>query len=166
MKMIQKTAAALFAILAAGPAFAAEPRETWFEDLAPKGAREAQIVDEGEMTPAEGAWKPQDDADVIRFNEALDGALVRMPGYIVPMGGGSDGVTSFLLVPYVGACIHVPAPPANQIVFVATETPWPNDSLWDPVWVTGTLKIQPLSTELAEVGYTMQALAIAPYTEQ
>lgn len=158
MKMVQTIAAALLALLAAGPAFAAEPLETWFEDLAPKGAADAQIVGEGDMTPAEGA-------EAIRFNEALDGALVRMPGYIVPMGGGSDGVTSFLLVPYVGACLHVPAPPANQIVLVATETPWPNDSLWDPVWVTGTLKIQPLSTELAEVGYTMQAVAIAPYKE-
>jgi hypothetical protein len=166
MKMIQKTAAALFVLLAVGPAFAAEPRETWFEDLVPQGAPAAQIIGEGEMNRADDTWKPQYDANAIRFNDALDGALVRMPGYIVPMGGGSDGVTSFLLVPYVGACLHVPAPPANQIVFVATETPWPNDSLWDPVWVTGTLKIQPLSTELAEVGYTMQALAIAPYTEQ
>ena len=166
MNMIQKSAAALFAILAAGSALAAEPRETWFEDLVPEGAPEAQIIGEGEMNRADDTWKPQYDANAIRFNDALDGALVRMPGYVVPLAGGSDGVTSFLLVPYVGACIHVPPPPANQIVFVATQTPWPSDDLWAPVWVTGTLKIQPLSTELAEVGYTMQAVAIEPYTEQ
>lgn len=151
---------------AASSAMAETARETWWDDLVPEGVPQAEIVGDGEKDRAADTWKPEYDENATRFNEALDGALVKMPGFIIPMGGGVEGVSSFLLVPYVGACIHVPPPPANQVVFVETETPWPNDNLWDPVWVTGILKIQMMSTELADVGYTLGALSMEPYEEE
>ncbi|MGG7566735.1 DUF3299 domain-containing protein [Rhodovulum sp. DZ06] len=157
-------AAAAFALLAL-PALAAEPRETWFEDLVPEGVAPAEIIGMGEINAGADTWKPEYDENAVRYNVALDGALIRMPGYIVPLAGDAEGVTSFLLVPYVGACIHVPPPPPNQIVFVSTPEPWRND-LWDPVWVTGTLRIQSLSTDLAEVGYALEATGIERYTEE
>ena len=72
-------------------------------------------------------------------------------------------MTSFILVPYVGACIHVPPPPPNQLVYFSTETPWPSDSLWDPVWVTGWMSAKMRSTKLAEIGYSIAADQIEPY---
>ncbi len=70
---------------------------------------------------------------------------------------GAKGVTEFILVPYIGACIHTPPPPPNQLVLVSTKTPWPSDNLWDAVWVTGQMRTQLVSTELAEIGYALTA---------
>ena len=72
----------------------------------------------------------------------LDGQDVRMPGYLLPLEITDGKVTEFLLVPYVGACIHVPPPPPNQIVHVKLD---PEDglksgNLIDPVWVIGKIK--------------------------
>ena len=66
-------------------------------------------------------------------------------------------------MPYVGACIHVPPPPPNQLVFVTTETPWPAQDLWDAIWVSGRLSAKLQSTELAEIGYEIRAERIAIY---
>ena len=52
----------------------------------------------------------------------LNGAQVRIPGYVLPLEFEGTRVREFLLVPYVGACIHVPAPPPNQMVFVRTAS--------------------------------------------
>jgi hypothetical protein len=137
-------------------AFAAAREITW-EDLIPPGIPYSEIIGEGEMDEEADTWNPIYDANATKLNEALDGAYIRMPGYIIPLEIGAMGVTSFILVPYVGACIHVPPPPANQLVFVTSETPWPSDKLWDAVWVTGQMRTQLQSTELAETGYALVA---------
>lgn len=62
-----------------------------------------------------------------------------------------------MLVPYVGACIHVPPPPANQLVLVSTERPYESDGMFESVTVTGKIGIATITIELAQVGYTMEA---------
>ena len=57
----------------------------------------------------------------------------------------------------MGACIHTPPPPPNQLVFVTTKTPWPNTDLWEAVWVTGQMKNEIQSKEIAETGYILEA---------
>ena len=57
----------------------------------------------------------------------------------------------------MGACLHVPPPPPNQLVFVTTETPWPSDDLWDAVWVTGQMQHEIQSTDVADTGYELKA---------
>ena len=91
-----------------------------------------------------------------------DAQRVRLPGYTVPVVYEDDRVREFLLVPYVGACIHVPPPPANQLVYVRSDTPFVSTGLFDPVRVTGRLDSSETSTRLARIGYTMQAEAVAP----
>ncbi|WP_263264735.1 DUF3299 domain-containing protein [Pseudomonas sp. RIT-PI-S] len=96
--------------------------------------------------------------------KALDGQHVRLPGYIVPLEVGEDGrTTDFLLVPYYGACIHVPPPPSNQIVHVVTELGVKVEELYQPYWVEGQMQVKPSSSELAEAGYQMQAQKIFAY---
>ena len=87
----------------------------------------------------------------------LDGARVHIGGYIVPLDFDATRVKEFLLVPFVGACIHVPPPPANQIVYVKIEKGFDVQGTFDPVWVTGTLKVVSAVTGLAEAGYTLEA---------
>ncbi len=87
-----------------------------------------------------------------------NGQIVRLPGFIVPIDYSGTGVTAFILVPFVGACVHVPPPPANQLVFVTTETPYENNKgLYEPVNVIGMFGVSSISTHLASVGYALSA---------
>ena len=86
----------------------------------------------------------------------LDGKRVRIPGYMTPLDFENAEISEFLLVPYVGACVHVPPPPANQIVYVQIEGTVPVLEMWEPFVAEGTLSVEAQTTELAEVGYTMQ----------
>lgn len=141
----------------------ATPRNVTWDDLIPPGVPYAEIIGEGEMDEVNDTWKPVYDSNATRLNQTLDGAYIRMPGYIIPITLGADGVTDFILVPYVGACIHVPPPPPNQLVFVTTPKPWPGDQLWDAVWVTGMMRTQLQSTEIAEIGYALTADSMEVY---
>lgn len=135
---------------------------SWY-DLIPPGVPLAEIIGEGELDEANDTWYPIYDANGAKLNPALDGALIKMPGFIIPFDVSADGVSSFMLVPYVGACIHTPPPPANQLVSVTTDTPWPNDELWAPAWVTGTMRNQIQSTEFGDTGYAITAEKIEAY---
>jgi uncharacterized protein len=90
----------------------------------------------------------------------LDGKRVRLAGYTTPVGFG-ETETRFLLVPELGACIHVPPPPPNQIVYVGKSTPVPE--MFAAVWVTGTLRAAPVATILADVGYRLEDATVEPY---
>ena len=91
---------------------------TW-DDLIPPGVPYSEIIGEGEVDERNDYWRPVFDANATKLNPILDGAYIKMPGYIIPIDLSNAGVTSFILVPYVGACIHTPPPPANR----STTTP-------------------------------------------
>ncbi|PHR51255.1 MAG: hypothetical protein COA47_18155 [Robiginitomaculum sp.] len=93
-----------------------------------------------------------------------NGQIVRLPGFIVPIEYRWSGVSAFILVPYVGACLHVPPPPANQLVFVTTEIPYKNTGQFEAVNVTGMFGVSSVSTQLAEIGYALSADNIEPYS--
>lgn len=96
-------------------------------------------------------------------DETLADAAVKLAGYILPLESDGSLTSEFLLVPYFGACIHVPPPPANQTIYVKMDEPIETDGLFDAVWVYGTLKIERQSSEYAEAGYTMQAIKVEEY---
>ena len=87
----------------------------------------------------------------------LNGKKVRIGGYVVPLDFDATKVTEFLLVPFVGACIHVPPPPANQIIYVKSAQGITLKGEFDPVYVTGTLTTEGQFTGLAETGYSIAA---------
>jgi uncharacterized protein len=93
---------------------------------------------------------------------SLDGKRVQIGGYVVPLDFDATRVKEFLLVPFVGACIHVPPPPPNQIVYVKAENGIDVRGTFEPVWVTGTLTVTPAFTGLAEAGYSLEAEAVEP----
>lgn len=135
---------------------------TW-DDLIPPGVPYSEIIAEGEMDESNDIWRPIFDTNATKLNPTLDGAYIKMPGFIIPIELLASGVNSFVLVPYVGACLHTPPPPPNQLVFVTTNTPWPNDDLWEAVWVTGQMQHEVRSTEVAETGYALKADAMEVY---
>ena len=98
-------------------------------------------------------------------NPALDGQAVRIPGYVVPLEETADGLKEFLLVPYFGACIHSPPPPANQIIHVLPQNATKMRSM-DPVWISGTLVREKTDSYMGAAGYRMQAQLVEPYVER
>jgi len=138
-------------------AYANTAKEISWDDLIPPGVAYSEIIGEGEMDIANDTWNPIYDANAVKLNEGLNGTRIKMPGFIIPFDISANGVTNFMLVPYVGACIHTPPPPANQLVMVNSVTPWPGDQLWDPVWVTGVMRTQLQSTHLGQTGYAITA---------
>ena len=95
----------------------------------------------------------------------LNGKTVTLAGYAVPLDFEAETVHEFLLVPYFGACIHVPPPPRNQTVYVQIENGTDLEGLWDAISVTGEMETTQISTDLAEAGYKIQASNITPYSE-
>jgi uncharacterized protein len=98
-------------------------------------------------------------------NQKLSETRVKIPGFIVPVVVDDNGVvTEFFLVPYFGACIHVPPPPPNQIVYVKLSSGGIRvGSMEDAFWVTGTLHAQLSGTSLAKAAYTLDATRIELY---
>ena len=85
----------------------------------------------------------------------LDGQRIKLPGYLVPLTLEGEKLKDFLMVPYFGACIHVPPPPPNQIVFVSLAEPVFVEDPYGPHWVTGVMRTSSSSTELADAAYTL-----------
>lgn len=165
MKLSRRTLIKIATALIALPRVvsAAAPREITWDDLIPPGVPYSEIIAEGELDEENDYWRPIFDENSTKLNPALADAYIKMPGFIIPIDISADGVTSFILVPYVGACIHVPPPPPNQLVFVSTKVPWPSERLWEAVWVTGTMQNKVQYTEVADTGYELEADRIETY---
>lgn len=98
-------------------------------------------------------------------NPAVVGQLVRIPGFVVPLEETKDGVKEFLLVPYFGACVHSPPPPANQIIHVLPKDAAKVRSM-DAVWITGTLATLRTDSYMGASSYRVEATAVEPYAEK
>jgi uncharacterized protein len=94
----------------------------------------------------------------------LNGVVVRIPGFMVPLEDTERRVTEFLLVPYFGACIHVPPPPPNQMAHVLMQRNQVVDvNLWDPIWIVGRLTIENVESPYGMVGFQVTGERILPY---
>jgi hypothetical protein len=98
-------------------------------------------------------------------NNALDGQVIRIAGYLVPLDETKAGLTNFLLVPYFGACIHTPPPPSNQIIDVTPKLPAKGWRPMDTVWVSGTLHTLRSETYMGVSSYRMDALSVEAYVK-
>lgn len=99
-------------------------------------------------------------------NDNLDGKRVRIPAYVTPLDfDGNLRLKEFLLVPYLGACIHTPPPPANQVVFGEVPEAIELDNLYEPVWATGVIRAETVTSALAETGYRLEIETVTPYTQ-
>jgi hypothetical protein len=105
------------------------------------------------------------------MDQTLDGQHIRMPGYALPLEYVDKKVTEFLLVPWVGACIHTPPPPPNQIVHVTVAKGIKMVSRFEPVWIEGKLKVGAKKKSLylvdgssdINIGYSMAAVMVEKY---
>lgn len=94
----------------------------------------------------------------------VDGQTVRVAGYIVPLEDNHRELSEFLLVPFVGACIHTPPPPPNQMIYVKmTRSERARFGLMDGVWVTGKIFIGRRGSPYGPTFYAMTATSVVEY---
>jgi uncharacterized protein len=123
------------------------------------------------LLQAYAAWQEKVEQRKNIVNDEFNGKAVKLAGYLLPLEFSEKGNTDFLLVPYVGACIHVPPPPPNQIVFVKMKKMHRVSELFAPVYVSGVIKSGAMSKALSlvdgsskiSIGYNMDGEAIEPY---
>lgn len=156
---------------ARGAAPATSFRELKWDELVPKGwdpsksfrARGAGIVSDADPR----AWKLMKEFRVVLDNaptvEGLDGSAIKVPGYVVPLETVRGELKEFLLVPYFGACIHTPPPPANQVIFVRAEKPVAGFRSMDTVWVSGILHATRQESFAGASGYLIDAVVVERY---
>ncbi len=145
-----------------------EDAEHYLNDMRQQG------LDPEKLVSAYKVWQAQVEERNKQVVKALDGAEIKMAGYLLPLQYTEKGETEFLLVPYIGACIHTPAPPPNQIVFVELSKPYKPEELYAPVWITGTMQTKVSVKALSYVdgsadiptGYSLQASLIETYEEK
>lgn len=91
---------------------------------------------------------------------------VRVPGFIVPIEfDDNQKITQFFLVPYFGACIHLPPPPPNQIIFVDFPKGLILEALYMPFWISGVLKTETIDNDVAMSAYSMLMHSYERYEE-
>ena len=154
---------------AAKPAKAAPVRQLKWEEMVPAGwDPAARLRNRGDLSRIQDG-DPKADAllrevreiwDAAPTRPELDGQKVRLPGYLVPLEGQAGEWKEFLLVPYFGACIHSPPPPANQIVHVKAAIPAKGLRSMDTVWITGTLRTERRDTDMGVSGYTVDGAVV------
>jgi uncharacterized protein len=109
---------------------------------------------------AEELRKAWENAPVV---ESLNNRLVKLAGFLVTLEGDGKTISEFLLVPFFGACIHVPPPPSNQVVLVRTAKPIKLGQMFDMVAVTGRLRTESSRNELASASYVIYATHVEPH---
>lgn len=106
--------------------------------------------------------------DAASVNTEFEDEQIQLAGFVAPLTYDGDNITEFLLVPYFGACIHVPAPPVNQTIMVTLPE---GESLtleesWGAVWVAGTIDVTSVDTDLATAGYSISDAQFGVYENQ
>lgn len=164
----------LAALLAAPSLHAAEPwPELKWEQMVPQGWDPSskfrnldfstlQDADPRAMEALEQLKREWDNAPA---EHSLDGKKIRIAGFALPLERQGSKVTEFLIVPYFGACIHTPPPPANQIIHAKSARPLEGVRMMAPIWTWGTLTVQRGETTWGVVGYRLTVDKVAPYEE-
>lgn len=142
----------------------AETVEIEWLDLVPQH-EQSMIREATQPFLPEHSWDTPEQNKLGSVREELDGQRVKIPGFIIPLEGDDNIATEFLLVPYYGACIHVPPPPTNQIIYVNSPKEITAQGLWDTVYLTGTLRTKSTETMVAETGYQMIDIEISHYEQ-
>lgn len=140
--------------------------KTWRPDLAFDGLDINNLPDDDprvekayEAFMAEWAKAP--------VNETMNGKRIKIPGFVAPLDWENFGeLKEFLLVPYFGACIHLPPPPANQIIYIKLDKPLKGIQIMEPIWAYGIISVEKKeSGNMGASGYSMKMDKMEPYTQ-
>lgn len=146
-------------------------REIQWDDLMPKGwdpmaafkGVDLNRLQDSDPKAAELLAKVRIEWDKAPVEPAINGQRVKIPGFVVPLERKGDEVIEFLLVPYFGACVHVPPPPSNQVIHVVPNKPVKGMRTMETFWISGTLTLQGGDSGMGIYAYRMNAERVEPY---
>lgn len=121
------------------------------------------LLQDGDPRANEAMAKLRELWDKAPAVNSLHGQHIRLPGFVAPLERSARGISEFLLVPYFGACIHSPPPPANQIVHVISTEPISEKTAQAAVWVSGRLDVVRFESALGVSGYRMPQSKVQVY---
>lgn len=184
LKLCSNLLVCAFLFTASVTAYAEQARELTWENLVPQGWDPNSVFNQysddqlTEMTEDQfNILQEQAQAllDAAPTVDKLDGEQIKIPGFILPLEFDGTKIKEFLLVPYYGACVHTPPPPANQVIHAKLEEEFTMTEIFEPVWISGKLNIKQSQATLGESGisqslqvdtsYTMDVEQVEPYTE-
>lgn len=102
-----------------------------------------------------------------RVIQAFKDQHVKIPGFIVPLNSDEQQrAIEFFIVPYFGACLHMPPPPPNQIIYATLDEGVTVPSLYNPFWFEGTMAIETVENDLGKSAYRLILDRVYPYEEE
>ncbi|MEP0354283.1 DUF3299 domain-containing protein [Paraglaciecola sp.] len=106
----------------------------------------------------------QDALTSVRVINEFDNKPIKIPGFVVPLKSDEQQrVTEFFIVPYFGACLHMPPPPPNQMIHGKVETGFELAQLTEPFWFEGVIHIETMSNTTGTSAYGMSLDNIQAY---
>ncbi len=102
-------------------------------------------------------------ASQVELVQELIGKKISIPGFVVPLDFNDGKVFKFLFVPYMGACVHFPPPPPNQLIYAEMKEGLVLEEQWAPLEIYGTLGAEYVETDIGAAGYTLAVEEIKPF---
>lgn len=141
-------------------------RPAFLDDIADGSAQDSLDSFQQRQLEDEQAQQYQAALSSTRVIQGFDGKAIRIPGFIVPLEQNEDKeVTRFFIVPYFGACLHMPPPPPNQILYVESEQGITLENLYDPYWFEGVVSIEQKVDAMGTSAYSLALDNYALYEE-
>ena len=141
-------------------------RPAFLDDIADGSAQDSLDSFQQRQLEDEQAQQYQAALSSTRVIQEFDGKAIRIPGFIVPLEKNEDKeVTRFFIVPYFGACLHMPPPPPNQILYVESEQGITLENLYDPYWFEGIVSIEQKVDAMGTSAYSLSLDNYALYEE-
>ncbi len=141
-------------------------RPAFLDDIADGSAQDSLDSFQQRQLEDEQAQQYQAALSSTRVIQGFDGKAIRIPGFIVPLEQNEDKeVTRFFIVPYFGACLHMPPPPPNQILYVESEQGITLENLFDPYWFEGVVSIEQKVDAMGTSAYSLSLDNYALYEE-
>jgi uncharacterized protein len=144
-------------------------KSSFHETIFSSSSSEESAEDKVPVTPIDWKllrqldWKTGNKTPAI---EKLEGVRVRIPGYVVPLEDNQLLVKEFLFVPTVQACIHVPPPPPNQMIYVVMDKAFELNWSFRAFWLEGILSLQEKKSPYGRVSYQMEGKKVEAYRKQ
>ena len=73
----------------------------------------------------------------------LTGQQATVTGHVLPVVEADGLIHRFALVPYAGACSHMPAPPPESVILITPDKPMAAGDLYEYVTISGLIRMKP-----------------------